>query len=152
MIRLRRKIRIAVVNGPNLNLLGEREPSVYGSRDLNSINDELMEIAAEEGIDIVFHQSNSEGDIIDIIHANRGADGLLINPGAYTHTSIAIRDAISAVRITAVEVHLSNVHSREEFRSKSVIAPVCIGQISGFGAYSYMLGLRALIHFKSRDN
>jgi len=138
---------IIVLNGPNLNLLGTREKEIYGVKTLEEINAALKQFADENNIEIDFFQSNSEGDIIDFIQKNRDADGLLINPGAYTHTSFAIRDAISGVSIPAVEVHLSNIHAREEFRSVSRIAPVCIGQISGFGHHSYTIGLIALIDY-----
>ena len=138
---------IIVVNGPNLNLLGTREKDIYGEKTLEEINASLCEYAAENSIEVDFFQSNSEGDLINFIHENREADGLLINPGAYTHTSLALRDAVSGVKIPAVEVHLSNIHAREDFRKISLIAPVCIGQISGFGPVSYRLGLSALIEF-----
>lgn len=140
------KFKFIVVHGPNLNLLGSRETDIYGSATLDDINNSLHEYAAENDIDVLFYQSNSEGDIINFIHEHRNAQGLIINPGAYTHTSIAIRDAIAAVSIPAIEVHLSNIHNREDFRKVSYIAPVCIGQISGFGMYSYILGLSALIY------
>jgi len=140
---------ILVIHGPNLNLLGTREPEIYGNRGIVSINDELIEVASRSGASVNCFQSNSEGTIIDFIHEHRDADGIVINPGAYTHTSIAIRDAISSVMIPAVEVHMSNVHRREDFRRISYIAPVCIGQISGFGPLSYVLGLKAVIHYLS---
>lgn len=135
---------ILVIHGPNLNLLGLREPGVYGSTTLAQIDAELQRLAAELGAAIETFQSNHEGAIIDAIHSARGRhDAILINPGAFTHYSIAIRDAIAAVAIPTVEVHLSNVYKREEFRHKSVIAPVAAGTIAGFGADSYYLGLRA---------
>jgi len=135
---------ILVIHGPNLNLLGQREPGVYGATTLAEINTELVRLGAELGVRVETFQSNHEGAIIDVLHAARGVfNAILINPGAYTHYSIAIRDAIAAVEIPTVEVHLSNVHKREEFRHRSVIAPVAAGQITGFGVDSYYLGLRA---------
>lgn len=138
-------MRILVINGPNLNLLGEREPAVYGDNSLEAINGELSEKAAELGYEIEFFQSNGEGALIDRLHAARlDCAGVILNAGAYTHYSYALRDAIAAIKIPVVEVHLSNVDSREEFRKTSVIAPVCKGSISGFGKQSYMLALYAL--------
>ncbi|MEX3616287.1 type II 3-dehydroquinate dehydratase [Paenibacillus glucanolyticus] len=137
---------IWVINGPNLNLLGFREPGIYGSLSLQAIEDNLRKQADLAGIGITFFQSNHEGAIIDRIHEVIGlADGILLNPGALTHYSYAVRDAISSARIPTVEVHLSNIHAREEFRHTSVIAPVAVGQIAGFGAASYTLGLSALL-------
>lgn len=136
--------KLLVINGPNLNLLGVREKGVYGSSTLEDIAVAVNTEARTLGVDIDFLQSNHEGEIIDSIHAARGNyDAIIINPGAYTHYSIAIRDAIKAVEIPAIEVHLSNIYAREEFRSKSVIAPVCAGQVSGFGANSYIVALKA---------
>lgn len=137
--------KILVIHGPNLNLLGEREPGVYGNDTLDSINKEISDEAKVLGLTCDFFQSNHEGAIIDEIqNARKLYNGIIINPGAYTHYSYAIRDAVAAIKIPCIEVHLSNVHSREEFRSKSVIAPVCKGQIAGFGKLSYILALKAL--------
>lgn len=141
-------MKILIINGPNINLLGTREPEIYGSLTLNKINEQLFEYAASMGIEIETFQSNIEGEIVDKIQwAKDFCDGIVINPAAYTHTSVAIRDAISAVKLPAVEVHISNIHSREEFRKHSYIAPVCIGQIAGFGIDSYKLGLEAVVNY-----
>uniref|UniRef100_C6E0R9 3-dehydroquinate dehydratase n=1 Tax=Geobacter sp. (strain M21) TaxID=443144 RepID=C6E0R9_GEOSM len=138
-------VRILVLHGPNLNLLGTREPGVYGTTTLQGINQSLMALASELSLELRILQTNSEGAMVDAIQgAMADCQGILINPAAYTHTSVAIRDAIAAVALPAVEVHLSNVHAREPFRSHSYIAPVALGQICGFGANSYLLGLRAL--------
>lgn len=139
-------MKILVLNGPNLNLLGEREPNIYGGDSLEAINDGLAKKAAEMGCEIAFFQTNSEGAMIDALHeARNDCAGVILNAGAYTHYSYAVRDAIAAIRIPVIEVHLSNVDSREEFRKQSVIAPVCRGSISGFGKYGYTLALDALI-------
>ena len=144
-------LRILVLHGPNLNLLGLREPETYGSTTLAEINQQLTQLGNEYNAGVICEQSNHEGVLIDAVHATRGNyDGLLINPGGLTHTSVALRDAISGVAVPTVEVHLSNIHKREEFRHHSYIAPVAIGQISGFGAHSYYLGLRALIENLSK--
>ena len=138
--------RILVIHGPNLNLLGKREPDVYGSVTIDQINSDLKKLADERGISLEIIQSNHEGEIVEMIgKANGRFDAILINPAAYTHTSIAIRDAISASDIPTVEVHLSNIYAREEFRHTSLIAPVAKGQVSGFGKMSYLLGLEAAI-------
>ena len=137
-------MNILIINGPNLNLLGKREPGVYGSDSLEEIQREILEKAKQIGAEVDFFQSNHEGAIIDALHeAMDSYDGVVLNAGAYTHYSYAIRDAIAAIKIPVVEVHMSNVNSRDEFRHTSVIAPVCAGTIAGFGKNSYMLGLRA---------
>ncbi len=137
--------KVVVIHGPNLNLLGIREPEIYGAVGLKEINERLSSLAEELGLQVEFLQSNSEGEIVTAIQqANDKCQGILINPAAYTHYSIAIRDAIAAVNLPAVEVHLSNIYAREDFRHVSVISPVCAGQISGFGPQVYELGLRAL--------
>ncbi|MFA5389007.1 MAG: type II 3-dehydroquinate dehydratase [Candidatus Omnitrophota bacterium] len=139
-------IKILVIHGPNLNLLGEREPGVYGKATIELINEKLIETAKKKKASVDIFQSNHEGEIVDKIgKAKDKYNALLINPAAYTHTSVAIRDAISAVNIPAVEVHLSNIYAREDFRHESLIAPVARGQISGFGADSYLYGLDAAI-------
>ncbi len=143
---------ILVLHGPNLNLLGQREPQVYGSITLSEINDRLAQIAQELSASLEILQSNHEGVLVDAFHAAAGQhQGILINAAAYTHTSIALRDAIAAVKLPTVEVHLSNIYQRESFRHHSLIAPVVLGQISGFGAYSYYLGLRALVEYLQRQ-
>lgn len=140
-------LKIKIINGPNLNLLGTREPEVYGKETLEGIENGLKLDAKNLGVYIDFFQSNHEGVLIDCIHEawKSGYDGLIINPGAFTHYSYAIRDAISAVSIPVIEVHLSNIYARDEFRSKSVLAPVCAGQVSGLGAISYSAALFALV-------
>ena len=139
--------KILVIHGPNLNLLGQREISIYGTTTLEEINRQMEQAAKGQGVALDFFQSNHEGDIVDIIGkaSQIGVDAIVINPAAYTHTSVAIRDALAAVSVPAVEVHLSKIYKREEFRHQSLIAPACAGQISGFGVQSYILGLTAAI-------
>ena len=138
--------RILVIHGPNLNLLGNREPAVYGRVTIRAIDGSLKKIAKEKGIGLEIFQSNHEGEIVSKVgSAGARFDAIVINPAAYTHTSVAIRDALAAVRVPAVEVHLSNIYAREEFRRHSLVAPVAAGQVSGFGALSYELGLLAAI-------
>lgn len=140
-------MKILVINGPNLNLLGSREPGIYGAATLDGISSRLAELAKDLGVSLSFFQSNSEGAIVDAVQQSAGIyQGIIINPAAYTHTSVAIRDALSAVALPTVEVHLSNVYSREEFRHKSLIAPVVLGQIAGFGGSGYELALRGLVN------
>lgn len=139
-------MRVLVINGPNLNLLGVREPGVYGTRTLDGILSELFGQAAELGVELAHVQSNHEGALVDALHDAMGrVDGVLINPGAYTHTSIALRDAFAATGLPFVEVHLSNIHAREPFRHRSMLADLALGQVVGFGAQSYALGLRGLV-------
>lgn len=141
-------MKLLLLHGPNLNLLGEREPGVYGNKSLTEINQFITEYCSENEIEISIIQSNHEGILIDAIHdARNWAEGIVINPGGLTHTSVSLRDAISSIKIPVVEVHLSNVYRREEFRQKSFISAVCLGTISGFGWKSYLLGIRALKDF-----
>jgi 3-dehydroquinate dehydratase II len=138
--------QILVLNGPNLNMLGTREPEVYGSDTLDDIIADLGRYAGEHGAELRDLQSNSEGALVDALHdAKDWADGVVFNPGAYTHTSVALRDAIASIELPVVETHLSNVHSREEFRHTSMISAVCLGVVGGFGRNSYVLALEGLI-------
>jgi 3-dehydroquinate dehydratase-2 len=140
-------MKILYLNGPNLNLLGQREINIYGKMTLNQIEAEVRRQAAEVGAEVEFRQSNLEGELVTWIQTASGRyDAIVLNAAAYTHTSIALRDAIAAVRIPVIEIHLSNVHAREEFRRESLIAPVCRGQISGFGHYGYVLALLASVN------
>jgi len=140
-------MKILLLNGPNLNLLGSREPEKYGNLTLTDIEDKLAETAQKHNVELTCRQTNHEGRLVDEIQeANGTFDGIILNAGGYTHTSVAVRDAIVAVSIPVVEVHLTNIHAREDFRHNSLLAPVCIGQICGFGAYSYELGLFALLN------
>ena len=145
-------MRILVIHGPNLQLLGKRQPSIYGTANLATINGELKKLAAQHRATLTILQSNHEGEIVETIGKAKGRyDALLINPAAYTHTSVAILDAIEAAGLPAVEVHLSNIYAREPFRHQSLIAPVCRGQISGFGKASYRLGLEAILGIIGRS-
>lgn len=144
-------MKILFLNGPNLNLLGTREPDKYGNETLFDIENFIKKEAQNIGVETVFFQSNIEGELVNKIQEAKGNfDGIVINPAAYTHTSVAIRDAILAVQIPTVEIHLSNIHTREEFRKISLTAPACIGQITGFGKNSYKLGLIAVVDFISK--
>jgi len=145
--------KILVINGPNLNLLGQREPEVYGTETLADIVGDLRSHAAGRGVELSDFQSNSEGDLVSAIHDARATiDGIVLNAGAYTHYSVAIRDAISGVAIPVVETHLSNVHARERFRRESVLAPVCLGVVAGFGRHSYFLALEALLRHLGHES
>ncbi len=139
---------LLVLNGPNLNLLGTRQPEVYGPTTLKDIETLCQEKAASLGIDVTFLQSNHEGELVDLLHNARGVHaGIILNAGAYTHTSVALMDAISSIMVPVVELHLSNIHAREEFRQKSFIAPVAVGQICGFGAAGYPLAMDAILSY-----
>lgn len=144
-------MRILILNGPNLNLLGTREPEKYGTQTLADIEIMLRAEASKNNVEIEFYQSNVEGELVNKIQEAKGSfDGIVMNPAAYTHTSVAIRDAISGVCIPTVEIHLSNIYKREEFRHTSMTAPACIGQIAGFGTQSYKLGLIAVIDYLNK--
>ena len=146
-------MKILIINGVNMNMLGIREPDKYGTTTLKELEKVLYSYSFELGVDIETFQSNHEGEIVEKIQSAYGCvDGIIINPAAYTHTSVAIRDAISAVNIPTVEIHMTNIHSREDFRHNSLIAPVCIAQISGFGTESYKLGLKGIIEFLKDNN
>ena len=146
-------VKVLLINGPNLNLLGVREPEVYGSETLQDIVDEVRTFASKRNVDLTDFQSNSEGDLVTAIHeARTTVDGIIMNPGAYTHYSIAIRDAISGVALPVIETHLSNVHAREPFRRESVIAPVCVGVVAGFGRNSYFVALDGLLRYLGHES
>jgi 3-dehydroquinate dehydratase-2 len=146
-------VKILLLNGPNLNLLGVREPEVYGSETLQDIVDEVRTFASKRNVELTDFQSNSEGDLVTAIHeARTTVDGIIMNPGAYTHTSIAIRDAISGVGLPVIETHLSNVHARESFRRQSMIAPVCVGVVAGFGGNSYFVALDGLLRYLGHES
>jgi 3-dehydroquinate dehydratase-2 len=146
-------IKIQVLNGPNLQLLGRREPAIYGTRTLDDIEQAMAHRASELGVEVAFFQSNHEGDLVDKIgECLDTMDGIIMNPAAYTHTSVALRDALKAVEIPAVEVHLSNISEREAFRHRSITAGVCMGQIAGFGSESYLLALDGLVRYIQRHS
>lgn len=146
-------MKILIINGPNINLTGMREKGIYGSETYSDICEYLYDYSKRKGVETEITQTNHEGEIIDKIHSALNVyEGIVINAGAYTHYSYAIRDAISAVNIPCVEVHFSNIHGRDEFRTKSVIAPVCKGQIAGFGKYSYCLAIDALLNIKEENH
>ena len=148
---IRRGMKILIVNGVNMNMLGSRETDKYGTMTLKDLEKDLYAFSFQIGIDIETFQSNHEGEIVEKIHnAKNNFDGIIINAGAYTHTSVAIRDALSAVNIPTVEVHMTNIYKREEFRHKSYIAPVSVGQISGFGVDSYKLGIKAIVDYLNK--
>lgn len=140
-------MKFLVINGPNLNMLGTREPEKYGTTTLPDIEKEITAHAKEKGVEVDFYQSNIEGEIVTAIQKAKGIyDGIVINPAAYTHTSVALRDAILAIELPTVEIHISNIHTREEFRHHSYTAPVCVGQITGFGKFGYIMALDAIIN------
>ncbi len=146
-------IPILILHGPNLNLLGKREPGIYGHLSMGDINQRLSELGSSLGLEVHCNQSNHEGELIDLLQdANQWAKGIIFNPGGYTHTSVALRDAIAAIDIPVIEVHLSNTQAREEFRHRSLVTPVCVGTIGGFGWYSYALALYALVHILQKPD
>ena len=140
-------MKLLILNGPNLNRLGKREPGIYGAETLEDIERKLEGHAVEQGVELAFFQSNVEGSLIDKIHEAEdiGLDGIVFNPGAFTHYSIALRDAVASIQVPVIEIHISNIHSREPFRQTSVIAPVCVGQLSGFGTDGYALAIQAFL-------
>ena len=145
-------MNLLFINGPNLNLVGKREPKIYGSQTLDDIQEDLLSLAIELDLKLQFFQSNSEGEMIDCVHENAGSvDGILINAGAYTHTSIALRDALLGVDIPYVEVHLSNIYAREQFRHKSFLSDKALGVVCGFGAISYQLALQGIVSYLKRS-
>ena len=148
-----KNVRILIINGPNLDLLGKREPGVYGKGTLAEIVSSLQSRAQELGVTVTPRQSNSEGELVGWVgNASDEFDGVVINPGGYTHTSVALRDAIAASGVPCMEVHISNVHAREEFRHRSLTAPVCVGQLCGFGFYGYVMALEAMVRHLKGDN
>lgn len=144
-------MKVLILNGPNLNLLGTREPEKYGNQTLSDVENFVKEEASKLNVEVDFYQSNIEGELVDKIQESKGNyDGIVMNPAAYTHTSVAIRDALLAVQIPTIEVHISNIHTREEFRKTSLTAPACVGQLTGFGINSYKLGLIALVDYLNK--
>ncbi len=143
--------KILIINGPNLNLLGERETEIYGSKSLKEIEDECKEVFAKKDVDLVFFQSNSESEIIDVLQSSKEYNGIIINAGAFTHTSIAIHDTLKILKIPKIEIHISNIYSREEFRKKSFISPVVNGIIAGFGTSVYQLAINSITHLEQDE-
>lgn len=141
-------MKLLVINGVNLNMLGMREPEIYGKETISDLEEKMKSFAKEKNTEIDFYQSNIEGEIVNKIHSSMGVyDGMIINPGAFTHYSYALHDALTSVDVPCIEVHISNIHKREEFRRKSVTAPACIGQITGFGFFGYIMAAEALINY-----